>query len=87
MTKRISLLFLIIILLTSCKVYDAPNGGYFPYHWGAPPEIQTKDHVELPNDYGYGSSTLRHWIDLNLKKDKLDYELRDVKMDIRGLLR
>ncbi len=42
----------------------------FPAHWGRPPEIQTQDHVELPEGYGRGSSTLKHWIAANLAKDK-----------------
>jgi hypothetical protein len=42
----------------------------FPSHWGKPPEIQTQDYVELPAGYGHGSSTVRHWINANLEKDK-----------------
>lgn len=42
----------------------------FPKHWGVPPEIQTQDYVELPDGYGFGSSTLKHWITANLEKDK-----------------
>jgi hypothetical protein len=42
----------------------------FPAHWGNPPEIQTQDYVELPAGYGKGSSTLKHWINANLTKDK-----------------
>jgi len=34
----------------------------YPSRWGTPPTVQTKDIVELPHDYGYGSSTLREWI-------------------------
>ena len=34
----------------------------FPKHWGEPPAIQTKDYRKLPDPYGYGSSTLYHWI-------------------------
>ena len=34
----------------------------YPSRWGTPPAVQTKDIVELPHDYGYGSSTLREWI-------------------------
>jgi hypothetical protein len=41
-----------------------------PQHWGAPPEIQTQDYVELPDGFGHGSSTLKHWITANLEKDK-----------------
>ena len=42
----------------------------FPAHWGKPPEIQTQDYMELPDGYGHGSSTLKHWIAANLAKDK-----------------
>ena len=42
----------------------------FPAHWGKPPEIQTQDYVELPGGYGHGSSTVKHWINANLEKDK-----------------
>ena len=77
--KFLILLFLIFI---GCKLYDTPNGGYFPYHWGQPPEIQTKDYVELPAGYGHGSSTLKHWIELNIEKDKLDKQLNGVKIKL-----
>ena len=42
----------------------------FPTHWGTPPAIQTQDYVELPADYGHGSSTLAKWITNNLNRDK-----------------
>lgn len=42
----------------------------FPAHWGKPPEIQTRDYVELPAGFGHGSSTIKHWIAANLAKDK-----------------
>lgn len=42
----------------------------FPAHWGKPPEIQTQDYVELPDGYGHGSSTVKHWINANLRKDR-----------------
>jgi hypothetical protein len=42
----------------------------FPAHWGKPPEIQTRDFVELPAGYGHGSSTLKRWIAANLEKDQ-----------------
>jgi len=41
----------------------------FPKRWGDPPEIQTMDYVELPPPYGHGSSTLRNWIEENLRRD------------------
>jgi hypothetical protein len=42
----------------------------FPTHWGTPPAIQTQDYVELPADYGHGSSTLAKWITTNLNRDQ-----------------
>ena len=55
----------IIIYFTAaccCPQYKSPSGKAFPRLWGKPPEIQTKDYVPLPDGYGYGSSTLLHWI-------------------------
>ena len=63
------------LLLTGCKFHKAPSGGYFPYGWGEPPQIQTKDYVELPDGYGYGSSTLKKWIELNKQKDMINKSL------------
>jgi hypothetical protein len=42
---------------------------HFPRHWGHPPRIQVRDHVELPKNFGHGSSTLAKWISDNLTKD------------------
>ena len=41
----------------------------FPSHWGQPPLRQTRDYVELPNPYGFGSGTLRKWIEDKLAED------------------
>ncbi len=41
----------------------------FPKHWGSPPQIQTKDMIELPNGFGIGSSTLKFWILENIQRD------------------
>ena len=41
----------------------------YPKHWGDPPQIQTRDYVELPGGYGKGSSTLANWIRTNLEND------------------
>jgi len=41
----------------------------FPSHWGPPPLRQTRDYVELPNPYGFGSGTLRKWIEEKLAED------------------
>ena len=35
----------------------------FPEHWGAPPIRQTRDFIQLPGEYGRGSSTLKKWIE------------------------
>ena len=43
----------------------------FPRHWGKPPEIQVRDYVDLPKDFGKGSSTLANWIKENLKEDSI----------------
>ena len=68
---KLILLFLIVAtymaLSLGCKVYYAPNGKPFPRSWGEPPEIETKDYRPLPHGYGYGSSTLYHWIMENKK--------------------
>ena len=41
----------------------------FPEHWGPEPNIQTRDYCKLPEPYGHGSSTLKHWIEKNQKED------------------
>lgn len=42
----------------------------FPKHWGKPPGKQMLDFVELPGDYGHGSTTLRDWILAKQAEDK-----------------
>ncbi len=42
----------------------------FPKHWGKQPEVETKDYVQLPEKYGYGSSTLKAWIEEKIEKDE-----------------
>jgi len=44
----------------------------FPKRWGAPPKFQTRDLVKLPMNFGYGSSTLKHWILQNIQRDDLN---------------
>lgn len=39
----------------------------FPAHWEKPPTEQASDSVVLPYGYGYGSSTLAKWIEVNIK--------------------
>lgn len=48
----------------------APAGKPFPPHWGNPPAIQTMDHRPLPGGFGFGSSTLAHWITGKLAEDQ-----------------
>ena len=79
------LLLLLLITLTGCETYYAPDGKSFPWSWGEPPEIQTRDHVRLPDDYGYGSSTLKNWIELNQKRDRIKKESRAVEQEINKL--
>ena len=51
----------------------------YPKHWGVPPEGQTRDYVQLPLDYGYGSSTRRNWISENITKDYISIIKRTKK--------
>ena len=71
-------LVLSALLFTGCQFHKAPSGGYFPYGWGKPPEIQTKDYVELPDGYGHGSSTLKNWIELNKQRDNINNRLNNL---------
>lgn len=48
---------------------DKPWVVRFPKHWGKEPAAQTRDYVKLPEAYGFGSSTLRTWIEENLARD------------------
>ena len=41
----------------------------FPSRWGPPPRTQTRDYVELPGGYGFGSSTLKGWIEKHAAED------------------
>jgi hypothetical protein len=45
-----------------------PQTPVFPSAWGKPPTRQTKDWRRLPGKYGFGSSTLAHWIKRNQQK-------------------
>ena len=51
----------------------------FPKHWGHPPEIQTRDMVELPYSFGRGSSTLAHWIMEKITQDVKDSDSEEGK--------
>jgi hypothetical protein len=48
--------------VSECHGTSISHVQVYPSRWGTPPAVQTKDIVELPHDYGYGSSTLREWI-------------------------
>ena len=41
----------------------------FPDHWGATPQIETRDIKPLPAGYGSGSTTMFNWITANLARD------------------
>ena len=47
---------------------DNIKKGY-PVHWGPEPEIQTRDYRKLPEPFGYGSGTLKTWIEKNQAND------------------
>ena len=79
------ILLAIGILMLGCQVHQSPDGKYFPYHWGEPPKIQTKDYRELPAGYGHGSSTLKNWIELNIEKDKLEKRKKEINLKLFGL--
>ena len=76
------ILLAIGILMLGCQVHQSPDGKYFPYHWGDPPQIQTKDYRELPDGYGHGSSTLKNWIELNIEKDKLEKRKKEINLKL-----
>ena len=42
----------------------------FPEHWGPPPIRQTRDFIQLPGEYGRGSSTLKKWIEEKMAEDE-----------------
>ena len=60
-----------LTLLAGGTLVLAAERKSFPEHWGQPPQIQTRDYVDLPESFGKGSSTLRNWIKGKLEKDKL----------------
>jgi hypothetical protein len=64
------LFWAILLVSFSGTLAFAELAKTFPVQWGKPPDIQTQDYVELPDGYGHGSSTLKHWISANLAKDK-----------------
>jgi len=53
------------------KDQDEKDAGKkrFPKRWGPEPAAQTRDYRELPDGYGFGSSTLYRWIEQNMAKD------------------
>jgi len=42
----------------------------YPKHWGREPDAQTRDYVKLPGGYGFGSSTLKAWIEEKMAADE-----------------
>ncbi|MCC6823246.1 MAG: hypothetical protein V9H26_24440 [Verrucomicrobiota bacterium] len=67
---NLRIIALVVTLGFSLNLVWGKVAKEFPAHWGKPPEIQTQDYVELPADYGHGSSTLAKWIATNLKRDQ-----------------
>jgi len=67
--RKISLLFVALTILPSLSF-----ASEYPSHWGDPPTEQTNDHVQLPYGYGYGSSTISHWIEANVKLNRFPEE-------------
>ena len=60
----------------------------FPAHWGEPPTVETKDVVKLPGQYGFGSSTLKNWIEVNMKSDRNEMdEIKTVHLRILDTLK
>ena len=49
---------------------DAPWIARFPKHWGEEPAQQTRDYVKLPGAYGFGSGTLKRWIEEKMAADE-----------------
>lgn len=49
---------------------DAPWIARFPKHWGEEPRQQTRDYVKLPGAYGFGSGTLKRWIEEKMAEDE-----------------
>ena len=72
------LLLVVIFFLMGCKTYYGPSGKAFPHGWGEPPKIQLKDYVSLPDGYGHGSSTLKHWIEQNKQKVQTQKSLNEI---------
>jgi len=50
-------------------VWIREEDSSFPGHWGVLPQVQTRDLVPLPAEFGDGSSTLRHWLLKNIRED------------------
>jgi len=53
----------------------------FLLHWGEPPVAQTRDYVEWPKEYGYGSSTVAEWIQHHIDEDKANTSVFNVKLN------
>ena len=73
------LLLLFLTFITGCTTYYSPSSIAFPWGWGEPPQIQTKDYVPLPYGYGHGSSTLKKWIELKTQQDEITKSLNNLR--------
>jgi hypothetical protein len=58
---------------------NLPSKPAFPKHWGHPPKIQTRDMVQLPYNFGRGSSTLSHWIMEKVTQDAKESDREEGK--------
>ena len=82
---RYIIVLICLVFIVGCQFHKAPTGIYFPHGWGEPPQIQTKDYVMLPDGYGHGSSTLKHWIKLNKQRDDINIALNKLPTGLGGL--
>lgn len=77
-TSSVSVSLPRIIDLDTLPSYDGtynPDGTRrFPKHWGPPPVYPTTEanskRVILPNDFGFGTPRLKHWVETNLAADR-----------------
>jgi hypothetical protein len=51
-------------------VAGSGDGPQYPKLWGDVPLIQTADYGPLPGGYGFGSSTMAHWVAQHMEDDK-----------------
>jgi len=72
--KKVTKLALWVCCLSPIYSYGQINQPKFPAHWGEPPSSQSTDFGPLPYGYGYGSSTLGKWIEVNVKLNRFPAE-------------